>query len=216
MLKTGSIPTKFCFVNEKQPRKPPKERTLVERKQKNFAKEDHVVGPKQHDHDKNMSNLDIERGMEEPGIELLRQRIKELDFSLENESTRRKNAEGTLEAKRFSVKSLAQDPKVFKFYTGFTEEKFYCLLDFLGDGTNSLTYWGSSGASNSNSEDLGGSEPGPSRKLTAEDEPLLCADQIETSTSPPPHPRANPGHLTMFCAQGVGNLICKAFPGVGI
>ena len=71
---------------------------MVERKQKNFAKEDHEVEPKQDDHDKNISNLDIERGMEEPEVELLRQRIKELDFSLENESTRRKNAEGTLEA----------------------------------------------------------------------------------------------------------------------
>ena len=40
----------------------------------------------------------------------------------------------------------------------------------------------------------------------------LCADQIETSTSPP---RANPGHLTIFCARGVGNLTDKAFPGVG-
>ena len=41
----------------------------------------------------------------------------------------------------------------------------------------------------------------------------LCADQIETSTSPPP--RANPGYLTIFCARGVGNLTDKAFPGVG-
>ena len=40
----------------------------------------------------------------------------------------------------------------------------------------------------------------------------LCADQIETSTS---SPRANPGHLTIFCARGVGNLTDKAFPGVG-
>ena len=35
---------------------------------------------------------------------------------------------------------------------------------------------------------------------------LLCVDQIETSTSPPPPPRANPGHLTTSCARGVGNL----------
>ena len=35
---------------------------------------------------------------------------------------------------------------------------------------------------------------------------------IETSTSPT---RANSGHLTMFCARGVGNSICKAFPGWG-
>ena len=32
---------------------------------------------------------------------------------------------------------------------------------------------------------------------------------------PPPPPRANPGHLTIFCARGVGNLTDKAFPGVG-
>ena len=30
-----------------------------------------------------------------------------------------------------------------------------------------------------------------------------------------PPPRANPGHLTIFCARGVGNLTGKAFPGVG-
>ena len=33
--------------------------------------------------------------------------------------------------------------------------------------------------------------------------------------SPPPPPRENPGHLTIFCARGVGNLTGKAFPGVG-
>ena len=33
---------------------------------------------------------------------------------------------------------------------------------------------------------------------------------------PPPPPRANPGHLTIFCARGVGNLTGKAFPGWGI
>ena len=37
-------------------------------------------------------------------------------------------------------------------------------------------------------------------------------DQIETSTSPF---WANLGHLTVFCARGVGNLTGKAFPGVG-
>ena len=30
-----------------------------------------------------------------------------------------------------------------------------------------------------------------------------------------PPPRANPGHLTIFCARGVGNLTGKSFPGVG-
>ena len=32
----------------------------------------------------------------------------------------------------------------------------------------------------------------------------------------PPPLRANPGHLTIFCARGVGNFICKAFLGMGI
>ena len=27
-----------------------------------------------------------------------------------------------------------------------------------------------------------------------------------------PPTRPNPGHLTIFCARGMGNLICKAFP----
>ena len=40
----------------------------------------------------------------------------------------------------------------------------------------------------------------------------LCANQIETSTTSPPPPPflptggANPRHLTIFCARGVGNL----------
>ncbi|XP_068680082.1 uncharacterized protein [Montipora foliosa] len=43
---------------------------------------------------------------------------------------------------------------------------------------NILTYWGSSSASNSNNEHLGGSKPGPSRKLTAEDELLLVLTRL--------------------------------------
>ena len=46
------------------------------------------------------------------------------------------------------------------------------------------------------------------RDLSHKIGPTLCADQIETSTSPPPPPQANPGHLTIF-------LTGKAFPGVG-
>lgn len=76
------------------------------------------------------------------------------------------------------MKNLRQDPKVFKIYTGFTEEQFCCLLEFMGDGINNLTYWGSSSASNFNNENLGGSKPGPSRKLTAEDELLLVLTRL--------------------------------------
>ena len=175
-LKQGSVPTKFCFVQEKEPRKPPKDRKPVEKQQKisdvfteaadaGFAED-------------GIENNDIELDIEESHEELLRRRIKELELSLESEVIRRKTAEAALEAKRFSVKNLLKDPKVFKFYTGFTEEQLYCLLEFLGDGMNNLTYWGTSSASNSNSEDLGGLKPGPTRKLTTEDELLLVLTRL--------------------------------------
>jgi len=51
-------------------------------------------------------------------------------------------------------------------------------LEFLGDGISNLTHWGSSNASNSNSEDLGGSKPGPSKKLAAEDQLLLVSTRL--------------------------------------
>ena len=41
----------------------------------------------------------------------------------------------------------------------------------------------------------------------------LCADQIETSTSPP---RANPGHLTIFCAREWGIWRVRPSRGWGI
>ena len=67
--------------------------------------------------------------------------------------------------------NLRKDPKVFKFYNSFTEEQFSCLLEFLSDGMNNLTYLGSSSASNSNDE-------GPSRKLTPENELLLVLTRL--------------------------------------
>ena len=44
---------------------------------------------------------------------------------------------------------------------------------------------------------------------------LLMRRSNRNFNIPPPPPRANPGHLTIFCARGVGNLTDKAFPGVG-
>ena len=63
-----------------------------------------------------------------------------------------------------------------------------------------------------NSHEFCGSQLVTAKKLAP-----LCADQIELQHPPPPPPpsRANPRHLTIFCARGVGNLTDKAFPGVG-
>ena len=172
-LKPGSIPTKFCFVQEKTPRKLPAERKSVERNQltscvntpsDDFAETCHGI-----------ANGNMKLEIEESGEEQLRRKIKELELSLERETARRKTAEVVLEAKRFSVKKLRQDPKVFKFYTGFTDEQFCCLLESFGDGMSNLTYWGSSSASNSNNEDIGGSKPEPSRN---ENELLLALTRL--------------------------------------
>ena len=92
----------------------------------------------------------MEVKIEESEEERLRRRIKELELSLERKTAWQKTAEAALETKRFSLENLQEVPKVFKFYTGFTEEQFSCLLEFLGNGMNNLTYWGSSSASNSN------------------------------------------------------------------
>ena len=148
-LKPGSIPTKFCFVQEKTPRKLPAERKSVERKQP----PSYLNNPSDDIAECENDNMELE--IEESEEERLRRRIKELELSLERETARRKTAEATLETKRFSVKNLRQDPKIFKFYTGFTEEQSCCLLEFMGDGMSNLIYWGSSSASNSINKDLG-------------------------------------------------------------
>lgn len=130
----------------KEPRKLPKDRKPVEKQQK--ISDVFTEAADAEFAEDGIENNDIKLDIKESHEELLRWRIKELELSLENEVIRRKTAEAALEAKRFLVKNLLKDPKVFKFYTAFTEEQFYCLLEFLGDGMNNLTYWGTSSASN--------------------------------------------------------------------
>ena len=98
-------------------RKPPKDRKPVEKQQK-------ISDVFTEAADAEFQNNDIELDIKESHEELLRRRIKELELSLKSEVIRRKTAEAALEAKRFSVKNLLKDPKVFKFYTGFTKDRF--------------------------------------------------------------------------------------------
>ena len=124
------------------------------------------------------SSLTCKHEPEKSEVELLRERIEELESLLESEILRGKFAESTLEAKIFFVKNLSQDEKVFKFYTGFSKEQFDCLLEFLVDGIYNLTYWGSSSAASCNNAELGGSKPGPSIRLATEDELLLVLTRL--------------------------------------
>ncbi|PFX30613.1 hypothetical protein AWC38_SpisGene4580 [Stylophora pistillata] len=50
----------------------------------------------------------------ESEVEVLRRKVKELGLSFENEAIRRKGAESTAEAKRFPVRDLSKEEKVFK------------------------------------------------------------------------------------------------------
>ena len=161
------MPTKFCFVTEKEGRKPPTERKPIAEKRASEKTVDAViiVESVSNECEDDTSSLTCEHEPEKSEVELLRERIKELESSLEREILRIKFAESTLEAKICSVKNLSQDEKVFKFYTGFSKEQFDCRLEFLGDGMNNLTYWGSSSAASCNNAELGGSKPGPSRRL---------------------------------------------------
>ncbi|PFX21206.1 hypothetical protein AWC38_SpisGene14331 [Stylophora pistillata] len=137
-----------------------------------------VVEPVSNECEGDTSSLTCEHKPEKSEEKLLRGRIKELESSFESEILRRKFAESPLEAKIFSVKNLSQDEKVFKFYTDFSEEQFDCLLEFLGDGMNNLTYWGSSGATSCNNAELWGLKPGPSRRLAPEYELLLVLTKL--------------------------------------
>lgn len=179
-LRKGSVPTKFCFVTEKEGRKPPTEQKPIAEKCASEKTVDAaiVVESLSNECENDTSSLTCEHEPEKSEVDLLRERIKELESSLESEILRRKFAESTLEAKIFSVKNLSQDEKVFKFYTGFSKEQFDCLLEFLGDGMNNLTYWGSSSAASCNNAELGGSKPGPSRRLAPEDELLLVLTRL--------------------------------------
>lgn len=84
-LKPGSIPTKFCFVQEKTPRKLPAERKSVDRKQPRL----NVNNPSDDLAECEIDNLELE--IEESEEERLRRRIKELELSLERETARRKS-----------------------------------------------------------------------------------------------------------------------------
>ena len=120
-LKPGSIPTKFCFVQEKTSRKLPAERKSVERKQPHL----NVNNPSDGIAECEIDNMELE--VEESEEERLRRRIKELELSLEKETARRKIAEAALETKRFSVKNLRQDPKVFTCIYLSTRDRFVPL-----------------------------------------------------------------------------------------
>ena len=124
---TSIIPTKFCFVQEKTPRKLPAERKSVDRKQPRL----NVNNPSDDIAECEIDSMELE--IEESEEERLRRRIKELELSLERETARRKTTEAALETKRFSVKNLRQDPKVFKYHRQYQVFAVFlqCFLHFL-------------------------------------------------------------------------------------
>ena len=183
-LRKGSIPTRFCFVKEKQPRKAPTDRkalptTSIESIEMSTPDEVERAGA--------CSTVTSEVHMEtspcgevtDERIEtnLLKERIKELEEALMTEEQLKKQAEERYHASRFTVENLSKDEKLFKFYTGFSKEQFDVLFEFMGDAATDLNYWGTSGSLNTEREGKG-KKPGPSRRLTPEDELLLVLARL--------------------------------------
>lgn len=71
-LKPRSVPTKFCFVQEKEPRKPPKDRKPVKKQQK--ISDVFTEAADAEFAEDGIENNDIEHDIEESHEELLRRR----------------------------------------------------------------------------------------------------------------------------------------------
>ena len=163
-LQPGSIPTKLVFVQETPSRKPPKERTqsLIEQPQK-MVEQGNQYG------DDQLGDGKLTKK------ELLNEKVQIVEASLKEKVKKVKKLKVTMEAKRLSASVLSKDEKVLKLYTGFSKEQFDCLLEFMGkEAVSDLSYWGTASATGNTSEaELGSERPGPSRKVTIEDELLL-------------------------------------------
>ena len=107
----------------------------------------------------------------------LNQKIQGLENQLEEERSARKELELLIEKKAFSIKTVKDNDKVLRFYTGFENyEVFSMVLDFLGRETvGHLDY--------QNTENLGEIKdkykPGPSRALTVENEFFLVLCRLK-------------------------------------
>ena len=104
----------------------------------------------------------------------LNNKIQELEKQLEEERSARKELELLAKKKAFSIETVKDNDKLFRFYTGFENyEVFSMVLDFLGRETAThLDY-----QNTQNLREIKNKyKPGPSRALTVEDEffMVLC------------------------------------------
>ena len=107
----------------------------------------------------------------------LNQKIQGLEDQLEEERSARKELELLMEKKAFSIKTVKDNDKLLRFYTGFENyEVFSMVLEFLGRETAAhLDY--------QNTENLGEIKhkykPGPTRALTVENEFFLVLCRLK-------------------------------------
>ena len=107
----------------------------------------------------------------------LNQKIQGLENQLEEERSARKEVELLIEKKAFSIKTVKDNDKLLRFYTGFENyEVFSMVLDFLERETAAhLDY--------QNTENLREIKhqykPGPSRALTVENEFFLVLCRLK-------------------------------------
>lgn len=160
-LKPGSVPTKFVFTVEKAKRRKPLY-SQVANVSPNFFNSStsdsqttcaitHGTQQTIDINTENNTSNDVEsEEMENNNLEIhenncadeatcqskerdLLARIKELERQLEEERSARKELELLMKKKEFSIKSVKENDKLIRFYTGFENyEMFSTALDFLG------------------------------------------------------------------------------------
>ena len=132
------------------------------------------TGPENWEQKLKLKDEEISCLLEKAKERQLNNKIQELEKQLEEERSARKELELLAKKKAFSIETVKDNDKLFRFYTGFENyEVFSMVLDFLGRETAThLDYQNTQNLREIKNKYT----PGPSRALTVEDEffMVLC------------------------------------------
>ena len=132
------------------------------------------TGPENWEQKLKLKDEEISCLLEKAKERQLNNKIQELEKQLEEERSARKELELLAKEKAFSIETVKDNDKLFRFYTGFENyEVFSMVLDFLGRETAThLDYQNTQNLREIKNKYT----PGPSRALTVEGEffMVLC------------------------------------------
>lgn len=107
---------------------------------------------------------------------LLSANIENIILKNQSKHTTKKDSNGD----GFSFETCAEDPRKFKFYTGFQVQHFLALWTFLGNITDKLSYWG---RKRKFEEKSPSKRSGPSRKLSPKTQLFLTLIRLRRGFS---------------------------------